>query len=800
MGARYLYSHADGYQCELAATGAGWVMIAAGLPAVDERYVANMDAADREWESYKALPRAGVSVAEWTDAYAAARERVWLVASDGLRVRVVHEADAETVSGIAVSGGDRPAWAWTCRAGGAWRVELFEAGRAVVVATSPQPLLSPSLARDDRGALLCAWCARDASGQIIRAAFDPAAGCDVVAGPVVAGPAGRMPSAVGLEDGFAVAYERPEGAVSHVDLSVVQGGRFSPSVRLSGRQGVNMAPRAVRVGGLVHAVWCSAPAWRLHQKVDQVRWIELRTVDPATGAVDDGPGTDSGRLPIATRAAPRPKTGMLMNVTPSNPRIAADGAGNLACTLRVHDPDHPREKLRSPGQRGLALPLWITALLRWDGRAWSAPRVASASGGHPETAYGLACTEHGSIVAEPVLDTAGRHPPRMHRIEVHAASGALPPLHAGEAVAEAVPVLPSNPITHAPELTDAPEGLTLIYGDLHEHSSLSSCYAMNDGSPADNLRWRGDALGDRVLTFTEHIRMSDADFSYHLDLLEQCAPAHVPIYATEWAKSYIHNIIFYSYDKEVMKRLRVVLLAELDFTRICEWIVAETPPGSVAVIRHYHGSGRRGEGGPHDTTMGFFPELEWSMEVASGRGDCLADEEWMHGRPIDLYFPVNFIHERGARIGFCGGSDHAGNSPSSTGFWVREVSGPGVFEALRARRTIACCRGKIAIWTQVDGQPMGSVVEAAGPVGIEAQIASPVAIATVSLWRDDRWLEHRAVTRDRIDVFFTDAPEPGEHHYVVRAQSIAGELPVGPLVAYSSPTYVRSDSAGGGSV
>ena len=31
-----------------------------------------------------------------------------------------------------------------------------------------------------------------------------------------------------------------------------------------------------------------------------------------------------------------------------------------------------------------------------------------------------------------------------------------------------------------------------------------------------------------------------------------------------------------------MKRLRVVLLAELDFTRICEWILAETPPGPVA--------------------------------------------------------------------------------------------------------------------------------------------------------------------------------------------------------------------------
>ena len=134
-------------------------MIATGLPAVDERYVANMDAADREWESYKALPGAGASVAEWIDAFAAARERVWLIASDGQRVRVVHEADAEAVSGIAVSGGERPAWAWTCRKGGAWCMGLFEEGRAVMVATSPEPMLGPSLARDDRGVRLCAGCA-----------------------------------------------------------------------------------------------------------------------------------------------------------------------------------------------------------------------------------------------------------------------------------------------------------------------------------------------------------------------------------------------------------------------------------------------------------------------------------------------------------------------------------------------------------------------------------------------------------------------------------------------------------------
>lgn len=55
-----------------------------------------------------------------------------------------------------------------------------------------------------------------------------------------------------------------------------------------------------------------------------------------------------------------------------------------------------------------------------------------------------------------------------------------------------------------------------------------------------------------------------------------------------------------------------------------------------------------------------------------------------------------------------------------------------------------------------------------------------------------------AAATDR--VCFTDSGAgPGEHHYVVRGQSIADELPVGPLVAYSSPTYVRSGSEGNGS-
>ena len=181
------------------------------------------------------------------------------------------------------------------------------------------------------------------------------------------------------------------------------------------------------------------------------------------------------------------------------------------------------------------------------------------------------------------------------------------------------------------------------------------------------------------------------------------------------------------------------------------------------------------------------------MEVVNGRDDCLADEAWMLGHSRLLYFPTNFIDERNARIGFYGGTDHTGNGPCSTGFWVTETSGPAVFEALRERRTIACKRGKLAMWVDVGGHGVGSIASSAAPVAVDVRVASPVPLQCISLWRDGRYVEHRQVTGALVEIEFVDEKtEAGDHYYFVRVQSAPDEelLPVGPLVCYSSPTYL----------
>ena len=157
MEARHLYSHADGYQCELAATGEGWAMIAAGLPAVDERFVANMDAADREWEPYEAF--AG-PVCLWPSESTPTPRRtkgVWLIGSDGYASALCTRRKRRRCPGLPWRAATGPPGRGPCRSGGAWRVELFEEGRVVVEATSPDPLLNPSLARDDRAGTRCTW-------------------------------------------------------------------------------------------------------------------------------------------------------------------------------------------------------------------------------------------------------------------------------------------------------------------------------------------------------------------------------------------------------------------------------------------------------------------------------------------------------------------------------------------------------------------------------------------------------------------------------------------------------------------
>ena len=369
-------------------------------------------------------------------------------------------------------------------------------------------------------------------------------------------------------------------------------------------------------------------------------------------------------------------------------------------------------------------------------------------------------------------------------------------MHGGMETLEAVPVFPTNPPVHAPDLSAPPDGYRLVFGDLHDHTSHSSCSPLRDGNPLDNMRLQRDVLGYKVLCIADHQRISDADYRQRLDLLErEDTSGYVPLYAIEWNKQPWQHINFYTYDKEVMKELRQVLLRDLDVHLMFNDIV-ERFSGKVMANRHFHAyASIGGHGLVGDThTHLYDPRIEWAMEALHSRGDMLGTEEGMFGGPSDFPFPVNFIEWKQAKLGFIGGTDHHMKTlgACSTGFWVRELTGESVFEALRERRTYACAGGEIGLWVRAGDVAMGQVGKARSPVEIRIEATAPLPIDRVSLWADGGYIAHRTIGSERADVtFMDDRTEAGERYYIVRVQTTQSpEYPKGPIIAYSSPLYL----------
>ena len=182
------------------------------------------------------------------------------------------------------------------------------------------------------------------------------------------------------------------------------------------------------------------------------------------------------------------------------------------------------------------------------------------------------------------------------------------------------------------------------------------------------------------------------------------------------------------------------------------------------------------------------------MEVLHGRGDEMATEPDMAGHTSTFPFPANFIETEGAKLALIGGSDHHMSLLGScvTGFWVSELTGEAVFDALRNRRTVACANGKLALWLHSDGVVDGPGRN--GPSSLHAHRLgrraaahrAPVALARRAV--DPRGARLGAAGSHT----FTDADAgPGDHYYIVRAQTEQpASYPKGPIIGYTAPIWL----------
>lgn len=101
--------------------------------------------------------------------------------------------------------------------------------------------------------------------------------------------------------------------------------------------------------------------------------------------------------------------------------------------------------------------------------------------------------------------------------------------------------------------------------------------------------------------------------------------------------------------------------------------------------------------------------------------------------------------DRGHRVGVIASND-SGGLPGSwgngvAGIWASDLTRAGVWDALEKRRTYGTTGDRIALWYELDGQPMGSVIDPDGPVTATVDVDCAQALDRIELIGDGRVIE-----------------------------------------------------------
>lgn len=668
-----------------------------------------------------------------------------------------------------------PVLAWTARVCQEWRLCLWRDGTVKILARSPQLLRNPVVAWCAEGPV--AGCERDAGSGAVITLYNEA-------GKTLMETPGRHGRLVAGADGLLLLAERATRDAIWLELTRLRAGRPQPPIRIQGPRDYTFnADLALDRGtGAALIAAESAVAFGEGCQLGLDRELRAWRLDPNSLLAVPCPESSGGLIPVVQRAFKTEMGGSVENTPPIRPRVVWTPAG----------PRVAFREFRCRVKKDFGWDVWWSRL---EGGSWTAPARLTEQLGSPDTGYNIIADGDHFLGVFPELDNPGNsNRSSAFRVALRAfVSGQdlgvteLPGPQRGGAWRTPGRVVEIAP--EPPPLPESPSGLSLVWGDLHTHSCYSKCVGAANGMPDEMLRYQRDVLGLDVIGLLEHTSMmAPAEDLWVCDRQEaEAGDGRIVLYGTEPGVSPGRHTNIYATSRATFDRLCASFVNKAsDRAAAYRACLAAAPEGQVVALRHFHGDTATDDRGAAQT---FEPRLELAMEAMQGRTNALLGEGSKAG------FPAVYLNQ-GFKIGLVGGSDHfreteAVNHYCLTGFWVKERSAAGVWEALRARRTVAVSDAKVALWVECDGAVMGKDAEAGASEGVRfrVSVASARPVKSVTLIRDGEVLPWTEVGRGAATIELRDNPAPGRHWYVVTAQAESA-YPGKLAVAHASPVFV----------